>query len=187
MTEPWIGLGLVVAMFAVLLAIFSMIGPLLQPEVLRKGLHMSMGLTTLTFPWLFDSPWPVVIVAGASTVAFLIFRTRFLLFRRLARAMHGGDRDRLRRSQRARRRCPRGVANRSQGAAALSPPCIRRFARDRDARRWPVQALSQPHPVGQRWRGCGDRDGRGDRDRVVVASTAGRRCRSESVLMALWR
>ena len=87
MTEPWIGLGLVVATFAALLAIFSMIGPLLQPEVLRKGLHISMGLTALTFPWLFDTSWPVVLIAGASTVTFLAFRTRFLLFRRLAAAM----------------------------------------------------------------------------------------------------
>ena len=87
MTEPWIGIALVVATFGALLAIFSIIGPQLQPEVLRKGLHMSMGLTTLSFPWLFESPWPVVLVAGASTCAFLVFRTRFPLFRRLARAM----------------------------------------------------------------------------------------------------
>ena len=89
MSEPWIGVGLVIATFGALLAIFSIIAPLLQPEVLRKGLHMSMGLTTLSFPWLFDTPWPVVIVAGASAIAFLGFRARFVLFRRLANAMHG--------------------------------------------------------------------------------------------------
>jgi len=87
MTDPWIGIGLVVATFAALLAIFSIIGPQLQPEVLRKGLHISMGLTTLTFPWLFENAWPVVLVAGASTIAFVAFRSRFVLFRRLARAM----------------------------------------------------------------------------------------------------
>jgi phytol kinase len=89
MTEPWIGIALVVATFTALLAIFSMIGPQLQPEVLRKGLHMSMGLTTLSFPWLFEEPWPVVLVAGASALAFLAFRTRFVFFRRLALAMRG--------------------------------------------------------------------------------------------------
>jgi phytol kinase len=87
MTEPWIGIALVIATLAALVAIFSMIGPLLEPEVLRKGLHISMGLTALTFPWLFDQPWPVVLVAGASAIAFLAFRTRFVLFRRLAVAM----------------------------------------------------------------------------------------------------
>ena len=50
MSDPWIGIGLVFATFGALLAIFSIIGPLLQPEVLRKGLHISMGLTTLSLP-----------------------------------------------------------------------------------------------------------------------------------------
>lgn len=89
MSEPWIGIGLVMATFGALLAIFSIIGPLLQPEVLRKGIHVSMGLTTLSFPWLFDTPWPVVLVAGASAIAFLGLRLRFVVFRRLARAMQG--------------------------------------------------------------------------------------------------
>ena len=87
MSEPWVGIGLVIATFTALLAVFSIIGPMLQPEVVRKGLHISMGLTTLSFPWLFETPWPVVLVAGASAVAFFVFRTRFVLFRRLARAM----------------------------------------------------------------------------------------------------
>lgn len=89
MTDPWVGLGLVFAIFSALLAVFSIIGPMLQPEVLRKGLHISMGLTTLSFPWIFQTAWPVILFAGASAIAFLTFRTRFVLFRRLARAMQG--------------------------------------------------------------------------------------------------
>ena len=89
MSDPWIGIVLVCATFGALLAIFSIIGPWLQPEVVRKGLHMSLGLTTLSFPWLFDTAWPVVLVAGASALAFLAFRNRFPLFGRLADAMHG--------------------------------------------------------------------------------------------------
>lgn len=89
MTEPWVGVGLVLAAFGALLAIFSIIAPLLQPEVLRKGIHISMGLTTLSFPWLFETPWPVVMVSGASAIAFLCLRARFLVFRRLANAMQG--------------------------------------------------------------------------------------------------
>lgn len=87
MTDPWLGVGLVLATFGALLAVFSILAPLLEPEHLRKGIHISMGLTTLSFPWLFHTPWPVVIVGCASTVAFLGLRTRFFLFRRLARAM----------------------------------------------------------------------------------------------------
>jgi phytol kinase len=92
MSEPWIGIGLVVATLTALLAVFSIIGPMLQPEVVRKGLHISMGLTTLSFPWLFDTPWPVVLVAGGSALAFLGVRTRFVLFRRLASSMRGIER-----------------------------------------------------------------------------------------------
>ena len=89
MSEPWIGIGLVIATLTALLAVFSIIGPMLQPEVLRKGLHISMGLTTLSFPWLFETPWPVVLFAGGSALVFLAFRTRFVVFRRLEKAMHG--------------------------------------------------------------------------------------------------
>ena len=87
MSDPWLALGLVLATFGALLAIFSIIAPLLQPEHLRKGIHITMGLTTLSFPWLFNSPWPVVVVGCASALAFLGLRLRFILFRRLAKAM----------------------------------------------------------------------------------------------------
>jgi phytol kinase len=87
MTEPWIGIALVLAIFAALFAVFSMIGPLLQPEVLRKGLHITMGLTTLAFPWLFESPWPVVLVAATCAVAFLALHAHLPLLRRLATAL----------------------------------------------------------------------------------------------------
>ncbi len=89
MSDPWIGIALVLATLGALFAIFSIIGPLLQAEFVRKGLHISIGLTTLSFPWLFDTPWPVVLIAGASAVSFLALRSKFALFRRLARAMAG--------------------------------------------------------------------------------------------------
>ena len=87
MTEPWVGIGLVFATFAALFAVFSLVGPRLQPEVLRKGLHISMGLTTLTFPWLFDSAWPVLLVVGACAVAFIGVHAHLPLLRRLAFAL----------------------------------------------------------------------------------------------------
>ena len=30
----------------------------LHPELLRKLVHISIGLVTLTFPWIFAEPWP---------------------------------------------------------------------------------------------------------------------------------
>jgi phytol kinase len=87
MTEPWIGILLVLATFTALFAVFSIIGPLLQPEVLRKGLHVTMGLTTLTFPWLFESAWPVLLVVAACAIAFVGVHAHLPLLRRLARAL----------------------------------------------------------------------------------------------------
>ncbi|MGZ8198127.1 MAG: hypothetical protein ACXWVP_07210 [Burkholderiales bacterium] len=87
MTEPWVGITLVFATFAALFAVFSLVGPLLQPEVLRKGLHITMGLTTLSFPWLFDSGWPVLLVIAACTIAFIALHARVPLLRRLGQAL----------------------------------------------------------------------------------------------------
>jgi phytol kinase len=89
MTEPWIGLALVMGTFGVLLAIFSLIGHLLQPEVLRKGLHISLGLTALSFPWLFENDWPVLLLGATSMVGFVGVRAGLPLLHRLAHSLAG--------------------------------------------------------------------------------------------------
>ena len=89
MTQPWLGLALVFATFGVLLAIFSVIGHLLHPEVLRKGLHVSLGLTALSFPWLFDDLWPVMLLGAASITGFLGVRVGLPVLRRLAHSLAG--------------------------------------------------------------------------------------------------
>ena len=87
MTEPWVGIVLVLGTFAALFAVFSIVAPRLQPEVLRKGLHITMGLTTLSFPWLFETAWPVILVATASTLAFIALHARLPMMRRLAQTL----------------------------------------------------------------------------------------------------
>ena len=89
MTEPWLGLALVMATFGVLLAIFSVVGHLLHPEVLRKGLHVSLGLTALSFPWLFDKTWPVMLLGAASISGFVGVRVGLPVLRRLAHSLAG--------------------------------------------------------------------------------------------------
>jgi phytol kinase len=89
LSEPWLGLALVMGTFGMLLAVFSLIGHLLQPEVLRKGLHISLGLTALSFPWLFESVWPVMLLGAASIVGFLGVRIGLPLLRRLAQSLAG--------------------------------------------------------------------------------------------------
>jgi phytol kinase len=89
MTEPWLGLTLVFATFGVLFAIFSLIGHLLHPEVLRKGLHVSLGLTALSFPWLFEDVWPVMLLGSASIAGFLGVRLGLPVLQRLAHSLAG--------------------------------------------------------------------------------------------------
>jgi phytol kinase len=43
-------------------------------ESARKMVHVGMGLICLTFPWLFDEPLPVVILAGVAVVSILFLK-----------------------------------------------------------------------------------------------------------------
>lgn len=45
-----------------------------SPELLRKLLHVAMGVTVLSFPWLFDDDWPVLTLASLAAVSLLIVR-----------------------------------------------------------------------------------------------------------------
>jgi phytol kinase len=45
-----------------------------HPELLRKLLHVGMGLTTLSFPWLFDDSWPVLVLGALSVLLLLGMR-----------------------------------------------------------------------------------------------------------------
>jgi phytol kinase len=45
-----------------------------HPELVRKLLHVPMGLITLTFPWLFNSPVPVLVLAGIAIATLSLLR-----------------------------------------------------------------------------------------------------------------
>ncbi|MDB6172996.1 MAG: phosphatidate cytidylyltransferase [Chthoniobacteraceae bacterium] len=45
-----------------------------HPELVRKGMHVGMGLVTLTFPWVFQESWPVTLLAVLAVVALLAVR-----------------------------------------------------------------------------------------------------------------
>ena len=44
-------------------------------EISRKCAHVSMGLTTLSFPWIFHDRWPVVVLAVLAAVTLWAVRT----------------------------------------------------------------------------------------------------------------
>lgn len=74
--SPWLGIALVLAILTLLLAALALLLRLARPhpELVRKLLHVGMGLTTLSFPWLFDAAWPVLTLAGLSVVVLLSLR-----------------------------------------------------------------------------------------------------------------
>jgi phytol kinase len=82
LVEPWQGLLIVPA--AVILLVFGLralqsLGAL-HPESVRKGLHVGGGLIVLSFPWLFDRVWPLLVMAGVG-IAVLV---GLQVYRRLA-------------------------------------------------------------------------------------------------------
>ena len=68
MLNPWLGIGLVLAVLLGLMAVLRRVGRTLHPEVTRKLLHVGMGLVTLAFPWIFAAAWPAWVLAGVSVL-----------------------------------------------------------------------------------------------------------------------
>lgn len=66
-----------------------------HPELLRKLVHVGMGLVTLTFPWIFGDPWPVGVLAGMSVVLLLALRQSRRLRARLGGVLDGVERQSL--------------------------------------------------------------------------------------------
>ena len=46
----------------------------LEPEVARKGIHITMTVVALVLPWLFDGDGPVLLLAGLAVAAMLAVR-----------------------------------------------------------------------------------------------------------------
>jgi phytol kinase len=45
-----------------------------HPELSRKIVHIGMGFTTLSFPWLFTEPWPVWVLSAGFVVTLVMLR-----------------------------------------------------------------------------------------------------------------
>ncbi len=97
MVNPWLGMGLVLSIFGVLMAGLRAYrrwrSP--DPERLRKLLHMGMGAVTLTLPWLFKRPWPVVCLALLFVSGLTALRASRSLQRGLGGIIDGVDRKSL--------------------------------------------------------------------------------------------
>jgi phytol kinase len=59
------------------------------PELARKSVHVLMGLVGAGFPWVFERPMPVWVVAALGTVVLGLVRVIPALRRGLGAALHG--------------------------------------------------------------------------------------------------
>ena len=69
--NAWLGMALVLAALGLSFAGIALWQHLAapHPELPRKLMHVLMGLVASSFPWLFDSAWPVLLLAGTSMAA----------------------------------------------------------------------------------------------------------------------
>lgn len=90
--SPVVGiLGVGLALVALLATLRTLRGRC-HPELLRKFVHIGMGLATLSFPWIFPSPWPVVVLCVLSVTLLLVLRYSQRLQRRFGGVLDGVER-----------------------------------------------------------------------------------------------
>lgn len=91
MVNPWLGMGLVLAIFSALTTALRMQRRSMRadPELTRKLLHAGMGLLTVTFPWLFGASWPVVLLAALFVLGLSALRISPFLRRHFGGVIDG--------------------------------------------------------------------------------------------------
>ena len=60
----------------------------LAPESKRKFAHVATGLVSLSFPWLFSGPWPVIIMLIAALGFMMFLRAPVIANRRMSTVLH---------------------------------------------------------------------------------------------------
>jgi phytol kinase len=76
MIDPWLGIAVVLTALCTILGGLRMYQKwgMPHPELLRKILHVGMGLVAIAFPWLFDRLWPVAILGILSLGGMIALR-----------------------------------------------------------------------------------------------------------------
>ena len=73
----WLGIALVLIILTALLATLSWYKRIFSPhpEIVRKLLHIGMGLAILPVPWLFDAAWPALVLVAITAPVLMALRT----------------------------------------------------------------------------------------------------------------
>jgi len=92
--NPWLAMGVELAVLVGLmvgLRVYQRRGNL-SAESSRKLYHISGGLTTLSFPWVFTSPWPVILLTCVTIPTLLALKYVRSLKRNLGTVLYGVER-----------------------------------------------------------------------------------------------
>lgn len=94
MSSPLLGIVLVISALLTMMATVRWIGTHgnVHPELQRKSVHIGMGMITLSFPWLFNEPWPVVFLAVLAVAGLVGLKCVAPLKKGLGGPLHGVDR-----------------------------------------------------------------------------------------------
>ena len=94
MLSPWIGIPSILAALSGLLAGLRRYRTWagLDPEWTRKIAHIVMGGVALTFPWVFDAAWPVVLLSVLALALMIGLRVSARLHETMGEALYSVDR-----------------------------------------------------------------------------------------------
>jgi phytol kinase len=94
---PWLSALLLLAAFLLWLGALKLFQHFRSPhpEHLRKLLHTGSGLLTLSFPWLFDTPTPVILLCATTASLLLAVKVIPAFRRQLGQVVDGVDRETL--------------------------------------------------------------------------------------------
>jgi phytol kinase len=89
--NPWIAIALAMTAFLALFATLKLYARFAQPhpEAVRKLLHAGSGLLTLSFPFVFNDVWPVLLLTGATAVLIATIKFSPWWHRRLGNVVDG--------------------------------------------------------------------------------------------------
>lgn len=95
--SPLIAIVLVLALLGGSIAVLSLLGKKynLNPESLRKAVHIIMGCITLTFPYLFSERWPVIVLGVTAVGIMLTLRMVTSLKNGVGSVLYGVKRESL--------------------------------------------------------------------------------------------
>jgi len=90
--NPWLGIATVLAALSVTMGVMRALGRFVQPEISRKTVHVVMGLVMLSFPWVFNEAWPVVVLCAFAMTGLAAVRFLPLLNRGMGNVLGGVER-----------------------------------------------------------------------------------------------